>query len=307
MIMRNKKWNISILVIFILLASSLIWILTSNYVRELFSYSDNISKYYKSYYISKWWLELALAQINNRGVWFQYSLATWNEFSKSNFLCNWMCSFSSDVYGVSSKISKQFDEWTGCDYPFLLSGGDSVVLPLFRDSFEGSIVDSLNKSVEYKNLAFNLSKSKIVTKDLSKEINIWIIFLSGGDISDQWFFFKKLLLNEDSIKEFWAQFETYAKTIFVGNKSLMSYYEKNEILKDDYMKSYLILSNPQKQSNLKFCISVKEEIENLWNGFLSLPYYYVRVIWNTSDFLLWLDSQINQPIPGFLANVYSDY
>lgn len=305
--MKNKKWNISILVIFILLASSLIWILTSNYVRELFSYSDGISKYYKSHYISKWWLELALAQVNNRGVWFQYDIFTWSEFSRSNFLCNWTCSFSSELHWTNRKISKQFDDWTGCDYPFSLSGGDSVVLPLFKDVFEGSIFDSLSKPIVYKNLAFNLPNASIITEDLNKEMNIWIIFLSGWDIDEQGFFFKKMFLNESAIIDFSKQFEDFAKTVFIGTKSLISYYENNQILDDNYMRSYLVLSNPKTQSNMKFCISVEEKIGNKWSAFLSLPYYYTRVIWKTSDFLLWLDSQVNQPIPGFLANIYSDY
>lgn len=305
--MKNKKWNISILVIFILLASSLIWILTSNYVRELLSYSDGISKYYKTYYISKWWLELALAQINNRGVWFQYTISSWNDISYSNFLFTWASSFVSDVHWVDPKISKSFDQSTWCKYPFSLSGGDSVVLPLFKDIFNWSVADSLTWKIEYRNLAFNLKYAKVKTDDMNKKINLWIIFLSGSDIHDQWFFFKSFLLNESSISDFIKQFESYARDIFIGNRSLVDYYQKDEVFQDNYMRSYLVLSNPQNQSNVKFCISVDEQIWNLWNNVLALPYYYVKVTWKTADFLLWLDSQISQPIPSFLANISSDF
>lgn len=305
--MKNKDWNISILVIFILLASSLIWILTSNYVKELFSYSDSIYKYHKSYYISKWWLELALAQINNRGVWFQYILASWNDVSRSNFLCDWNCSFLSDIYWIDPKISKAFDENTWCNYPFVLSGGESVILPLFRDVFSGSIAESLISPIKYKNLSFNLTDTIVNTTDMSKKINVWIIFLSGNEIHDQGFFFKSLLLNENSIKDFVNQFEWYAQNVFIENRLLLDYYKENQVLDSDNMRSYIILSNPSNQSNINFCLSVNEQIENKGNNFLTLPYYYIKVIWNTSDFLLWLDLQVNQPIPSFLANIYSDF
>ncbi len=264
-------------------------------------------KYHKSYYISRGGLELALAQINNRWVWFQYSNTSWNDISKSNFLCNWNCSFESDIHGIGSKISKLFDQGTWCKDPFVLNGGESLVLPLFRDIFSGSVIDSLQSPIQYKNLAFNLSNTLIETNDSLKRVNLWIVFLSGSDIHDQWFFFKAGSLSENSIKNFVGQFESYASNVFIENKSLWDYFRKDEIFKGDYMRSYMILSNPQNQSEIKFCMSVEEQAENKLNNFLSLPYYYIKVVGKTSDFLLGLDLQINQPIPSFLANVYSDF
>jgi len=55
-------------VIFVLLASSLIGILTMNFVKQMVSYTNDMNSYNKSYYYAKAGLELALVEINNAGI-----------------------------------------------------------------------------------------------------------------------------------------------------------------------------------------------------------------------------------------------
>lgn len=302
--MKKLNWNISILVIFILLASSLIGVLTTTYVRELLYYSDNINKYYKSYYMSKWWIELSLAQINNRWVWFEYELATWTNSIQNNFLCGLSCQLSNRIYGVSSIISNFLESGSWCNNLMTFSGGESIVIPLFRDMFVWSIYDSLELPISYNTLAFNLPHMYIKTDDLSRKVNLWIVFMTWNDIYDQWFFFKSLLLNEDSIKEFVYQFEDYAKNVSIWNTPLSDEYKKQKILEKSDLKPFFILSNPENQSSIALCLIIKESIENRGKNLLPLTYYYIRNISNISDFDFWLESKLNQPIPSFLANTY---
>lgn len=51
--MKKKSGNISILVIFVLLASSLLGILSMNYVQQMMKQSSAVQSYYKSYYLAK--------------------------------------------------------------------------------------------------------------------------------------------------------------------------------------------------------------------------------------------------------------
>ena len=49
----KKSGNISILVIFVLLASSLLGILSMNFVQQMMQQSTIVNSYYKTYYLSK--------------------------------------------------------------------------------------------------------------------------------------------------------------------------------------------------------------------------------------------------------------
>lgn len=66
--MKHKKGNISIFVIFILLASSLLGLLSLLFIQKLLRYQNIAIKYYQSYYSAKAGLEIALALHKIRGV-----------------------------------------------------------------------------------------------------------------------------------------------------------------------------------------------------------------------------------------------
>jgi hypothetical protein len=51
--MKRKSGNVSILVIFVLLASSLLGILSMNFVKQMMEQSAVVTAYYKSYYLAK--------------------------------------------------------------------------------------------------------------------------------------------------------------------------------------------------------------------------------------------------------------
>jgi len=73
--MKKKSGNISILVIFVLLASSLLGILSMNFVQQMMKQSAVVHNYYKAYYLSKAGLEISLAQVASRDIGFEYIIS----------------------------------------------------------------------------------------------------------------------------------------------------------------------------------------------------------------------------------------
>lgn len=50
--MKKRQGNISILVLFVLIAASLMGVLTMNFVNQMIYDANTVLSYYKSYYIS---------------------------------------------------------------------------------------------------------------------------------------------------------------------------------------------------------------------------------------------------------------
>lgn len=104
-----------------------------NFVQQMMRQSAVVHSYYSSYYLAKAGVELGLAQIVNRGVGFDRVVGSGDAVISGNFLCGDRCSLSLSVSGTSMMLSKAFWQNSGCISPYVLSGGDSVIIPLFRD------------------------------------------------------------------------------------------------------------------------------------------------------------------------------
>ena len=89
----HKKGNISILVIFVLLASSLLGVLAINFVQSMMKQSATVYNYYQSYYLAKAGVELGLAELGHRGVGFEQIFSD-PLFMSGNFLCAGRCSMT---------------------------------------------------------------------------------------------------------------------------------------------------------------------------------------------------------------------
>ena len=70
---RNKKFkgNISLLVILILLASSVIALLSISQIQHLITYWNMTFNYFRAFYLAKAWTELGLTEVYNRENWFE--------------------------------------------------------------------------------------------------------------------------------------------------------------------------------------------------------------------------------------------
>jgi hypothetical protein len=297
----NNRGNISILVIFILIASSLIWILTTNYIKDLMQYNNIIYGYYKSYYLSKAWLELSLTEIWKNWIWFENTINTWDNIISWNFICQ-NCNFNSSISWNSSFFSK--NTWTdsGCDNPIALNTWESFILPLFKQINNWSNFQKLTTFPIFKNMADKIANIELEDISTNKEITIWIFVMSWEDILQDWVFVKTWATNNPNIiTNFLSEFETYATNILLWNYNLWYAYKDSSL----WLKSFLIFGNStDNQQSISFCINIKPTIWIADHITLPTSTFYIKSIWNNIEKTIWLEAFLKQPIPEFLIHTY---
>lgn len=127
-----------LLVLFIMFITSLLWLLVSQYVRNMITISALFSEYYTTYFIAYWWLELWLTQVKYHNFWFEDELVfTW-------FLCESSdCQFDMEIVSRSRAVWDTYLTYTWCDAMgtawnyYSLSAGECFITPLFYDISEG--------------------------------------------------------------------------------------------------------------------------------------------------------------------------
>ena len=146
MIIKKFHGNITILTLFILLASALMGVLVALYMKNFIRYSDEITSYEKTSYLAKAWTELWLAIVWSREVWLVYNIESWN-----NIMLNFECPFPVDEWRecpVEPKFSININ-WIGssyknCETPIPIKPWLSAIIPLFIDSWiSGGIKSAL--------------------------------------------------------------------------------------------------------------------------------------------------------------------
>jgi len=281
----HKKGNISILVIFVLLASSLLGVLAMNFVQSMMKQSATIYNHYQSYYLAKAGIELVLAEIGHRGVWFEQSLSDGTSLS-GNFLCKGRCDLSFDLVWRSKLLSQQFGSTSGCQFPIVLSEGMSFVLPLFADTFVWSIAQSFVSPISYTNLYGSFKASSLQTTDTA-ELIFGMVILSGESLASNGIFFQK-----GSLSQWFASFISAFDTLFTPTLSLPNLSNSNIAP----YRFFFVLSNPS-PSKVSFCLLAPEP--------LPMQQYLIQSQWVYDHQTLGLEASYQQPIPDFLFGAYS--
>ncbi len=280
----KPKWNISILVIFILLASSLLGVLAMNFVQSMIKQSATVYNYYQSYYLAKAGTELALSEIWYRGIWFEQTFFS-SGFVVENFRCGWRCSFAYSLSWMTNVLSQQFWTSTWCQTPFVLSKWESFILPLFFDAFVGPLSEAFVSPISYANLYEHLLNSTLVTSDLY-EVTFGMLVLSGWDLASNWFFFQTGSL-KTWLPWFLSAFDGYFRSaLWISN------------LTNTYITPYtlyFLISNARDQE-ISFCLQSTQP--------LPTQQYYIKSQWTYDHQTLWLEALYKQPIPDFLLNGY---
>lgn len=271
--------------------------------------SSVLHSYYKSYYLSKAGIELWLAQITNRWVGFEYVVGTGDAIASGNFLCGDNCSMTMSISGTASLLSKKFWQGTGCESPYILSGGDSVIIPLFRDVTPWTVADMFSSSMVYENLAQIFKNDRIsFDSEFGWEVNFGILILSGDDLSENGIFFQKWNLNS-WLPAFRESFEQYLGTIDSGlyplDSQLKNNYDKTRLLDNGY-KMYLLVSNST-TSEETFCVAVQQSQEALVSYVLPTDIFFLSSQASYGNQQVALDASYAQPIPGFLFSTYSSF
>lgn len=149
----KKKANIMLLVLFIMFISSLLWLLVSQYVRNMIKISWLFEDYYATYYYAYAWLELGLSQINYRERNSQKPFGFEDEIVFNSFSqCKWSCDFTMDITSRGTVITDSFDPsvisctWGNAMGEFnsiqrkneanvyLIEPWDGFIVPLFYDA-----------------------------------------------------------------------------------------------------------------------------------------------------------------------------
>lgn len=273
---RNKrlKGNISLLVILILLASSVISLLSINQIQRLLTYGNMTFNYFRAFYLAKAWTELWLTEVYNSEDGFNYeilsgsSIVTWNLLSgydgfEPYFRMNISWSF---LY-----LTEDIRESNECSSWIKLAPWEWIMLSLFSDETnELTKILSDNKKLSPLN---NINK------------------LSLGTLDDELTFALFVYDNKEGIE--------YMKDIVVDKwSSLSSFLDKENVqslLDDDSIKKYLTIKNSSNE-NVEFCVNK--------NGDL-IPYsdFLITVFWHYGDMEVGLQSIVKKWVPDWTLNV----
>jgi len=309
----KKRGNISILVIFILLASSLLGILSMNFVQQMMKQSTVVNSYYKAYYLSKALIEIGLSQIQHRGIGFEYTIHTWDDIVRNNFFSGHRFAISSYISGTAVLLSQKFRlDPPSCQFPYLLSGWQSIILPLIKENYVWLVTWTFGSIITYQNIAnlFKTDKIKVVSSS-AWEVTFGILILSGNDLSPNGIFFRTWMLTSAWISSFKQQFELYLSTIdsvlYPLEAQLKNRYEQSWLI-ENWFSMYFMISNgsdiPQ-----SFCIAVDQPNPSIpwYIAVLPTDTFFLQSQASYSDQHVALDASYAQPIPGFLFNTYSNY
>lgn len=292
--LKNRKldWNISILVILVLLACSLMGILSMNFLNNLISYTDNSYSYYKSYYYAKAWLELALAEIDNSDVWFSHVIWFWDVINQ-NFGGGGV--FNVNIMWRSPFLSNNFWQNTVCDESTALSipAKWSITLPMFYDdsSAYGTIFSSVKTIQLLSNDRNKLSVQYLWDWYNYPKIDIWVIFQSWDSILWDYIYMTWLDFKESFFKNYFQEFG-------------MLYWEEPwniNIGKDQYL-SYIVVSNPT-DDEIKFCIDAWSDTSHKVYWWPTTK-YFISSRWEYKWKTVWLQAIYAQPLPSFFINPY---
>lgn len=286
---RKLNWNISILVILVLLACSLMGILSMNFLNNLISYTDNSYSYYKSYYYAKAWLELALTEIDNSDVWFSHNIPL-ADVINNNLGWTWEW-FIVSILWRSTFLSNEFWKNTECNENTALSipAKWSMTLPMFYDN-SSDYNKIFSKDSDYNLLANSRQELSIRNYPWGQHnhpiLDIWVVFQSWDSMLWDYIYMTWLEFNSTFFQKYFQEFQTMYR---------------DEPWSYGYL-SYIVISNPT-EAEVKFCIdagSSNTDKEFPW----PTTKYFISSRWEYRWRTVWLQAIYAQPLPSFFINPY---
>ena len=284
---RNKrlKGNISLLVILILLASSVISLLSINQIQRLMTYGNMTFNYFRAFYIAKAWTELALTEVYYREAWFEHTVNSWDDVVTENLV--WIYSGFNPYFTMAISWNFRYltndvrytNECTG-EYKIVLGTWEWVMLSLFRDRTSNigniltwTIEDSI-RELEGSNIK-NLRMSDLVRKGdwPNKYFTFWLF-----DYNSTWDM-------ENIFVETWNDNSRFST--FLNNIDNMGWNRK-----------YLTIKNSWTWDEVaEFCIFMNN------NGLIPYSDSLVTVQANYGDMEVGLQSVIKKWVPDWTLNV----
>ncbi|MCX6825275.1 MAG: hypothetical protein NTY80_03530 [candidate division SR1 bacterium] len=274
-----------------------------NFVQQMMKQSTVVNSYYKAYYLSKAGIELGLSQLKHRGVGFEYTLLTGDMIFRDNFFSGFNYTLSTHLSGSASLLSKVFSQGSGCDHPYSLASGESLVVPLFRDNYLGSVAGTFMTGIHYQNLADLFKNDKIEIQNISSPdtATFGLLILSGEDLYDNGVFFRSGSMNTTSLTEFKIAFESY----MLGVDSVLANSYGSDTFVNNGFRMYLMLSNTA-QIEQSLCLhTISNSLETTY--VLPTNSFFIQSQSSYGNQNVALDASYAQPIPSFLFTTYSNY
>jgi len=297
----SLKWNISILIIFVLLISGVIGILTMNFIKDMLWYTGDFYNYNKAYYYANAGMELALTEIDNSGIWFSNSVWSGDDIFVNNFECVG-CDFSLDIEWKTQYLSDKFwlSDECGHDNSFVLQSGWSLVLPLFTQiEVSGNAGLFELDEIEYnRELLKYIDEFEFINNSefWSQRFNVWLFVLSGSSIKRDLLFIESLDGDKNMISKYFDDYiDHYTQSVF------------NELIHNQNYLMYLIISNIN-EDVAYFCVHMEDVFTpHGHSNIVQLPTanFFVNSFGRIWEKSVWLQAIYRQPVPSFLVNSFN--
>ena len=284
---RNKKLkgNVSLLVIFILLASSVISLLSINQIQRLMTYGNMTFNYFRAFYIAKAWTELWLTEVYYREAWFEHSVASGNSIVTENLI--WIYTWFNPYFNMNISWNFQYltddvrytNECSG-DNKITLGSWEWIMLSLFTDTTD-DFVNIFTWTTE--NNIIKLENNDIEKLKIENLNRVW-------NWSNKYFTF--WLFDYNSA---WDM-----DNIFVETWNDMSSSFLNNIRTMDWKRRYLTIKNSWTWDEVaEFCITIENKL---------IPYsnFLITVFWHYGDMEVWIQSVVKKWVPDWTLNVLGD-
>ena len=274
---RRLKGNVSLLVIFILLASSVIALLSINQIQRLLTYGNMTFNYFRAFYLAKAWTELGLTEVYYREAWFEQTINSWDAIVTENFwiYTGFNTHFTMNISWNFQYLTDDVRYTNECDEENMitLGTGEWIMLSLFVD--ETSWLNKILSSSENDDNIQPLTPEKINKIDFCKNVwnfKFWIFAYEWWDMIDI------IVKDWNDLNTFWNIPEV--------SKFLNDYKGKR--------RKYLTIKNSWNEP-VSFCISW------MWN----IPYSdsLITVRGNYGDMEVWLQSVVKKEVPSWSLNV----
>ncbi len=272
---RNKrlKGNVSLLVILILLASSVISLLSINQIQRLLSYGNMTFNYFRAFYLAKAGTELWLTEVYYRGDGFNQVLSgdfitTWNFLSGYEWF---EPHFNMTITGSFATLTNDIRD-SECSWNKIkLATWAGIMLSLFSDNTQGmSLKEILSGDIKPNNLEYfrNLSLSDSLAWD-SELTFAFFTYSNNGEMTD-------------IVVSTWKDLKDFLK-----NKSI-----------PEGQNWYLTIKNSWAE-DVEFCI---------YKDWALIPYsdFLITVFWHYGDMEVGLQSVVKKWVPDWTLNVLDE-
>ena len=279
---KKLKGNISLLVILILLASSVIGLLSINQIQRLITYGNMTFNYFRAFYLAKAWTELGLTEVYYREAGFNDTVNSWDAIvtwnlleAYSGFNPYFEMTISWNFANLTNDV--RFSSDCNSDNKIVLGTWAWIMISLFSDNTQ-DLKDMFTWTID-KNLPplKNITDLKMDWDVSSAKFTFWLFSYKKNNEWQEYMDNVVVKDNQTSLSNFFH--DDNAETI-INDKSTT--------------KKYLTIKNSW-ESDVEFCIS--------WDWPIPSSDSLITVRGNYGDMEVWLQSVVKKWVPDWALNV----